>query len=228
MKKIFIDGLSQYSQHFAEHGYVHIHKGLTEEFRQLAAKQVEAYLRGPLMERFAIGDKQQVLYEFPDDGSDYLQQLFQGVGRVCGLDPADMTLSERHIKTYDADANPRPLAHKDRYASEISIGFSIDIPQGSTLILYPYDELDINRFDSSTEYRDRLSVEESPESRLATAKRVEIQDGPGDVVMFRGHKIWHMRWNAAGSTLLYLKLNTFNCDPLGEDPRYQDPTSAMV
>ena len=228
MTKIFTDNLSQYSQHFAEHGYVHIPKGLTEEFLQLAAKQVDAYLQGPLLKRFAIGDKQQALYEFPTNDSEYLQQLFQGVGTVCGMDPAEMTLSERHIKTYDADAHPRPLAHKDRYASEISIGFSIEIPTGSTLIFYPYNELDINRFDSSTEYRENLSEGKSVETRLAAAQRVEIQDGPGDVVMFHGHQIWQLRWNAAGSTLLYLKLNTYNCDPLGEDPRNSDRASMIA
>ncbi len=228
MTKIFTSDLSQYSKHFADHGYVHIPGGLTSEFRKLASRQVEGYLQGPLMDQFAIGDKEQALYEFPSDGSDYLQQLFAGVGTVCGLTPSDMTLSERHIKKYNSDADPKPLAHKDRYASEISIGFSIDIPKSSTLIVYPYDELDINTFDSTREYRANQSAVESPEQRLATARRIEINDAPGDVVMFRGHKIWHMRWNAAGSTLLYLKLNTFDCDPLGEDPRSSDLTNVVA
>jgi hypothetical protein len=30
--------------------------------------------------------------------------------------------------------------------------------------------------------------------------------------------MWHMREHGAGTTVLYLKLNTFNCDTLGEDP----------
>jgi hypothetical protein len=37
-------------------------------------------------------------------------------------------------------------------------------------------------------------------------------------MIFRGNSIWHLRENPANTTNLYLKLNSFNCDPLGEDP----------
>ncbi len=30
--------------------------------------------------------------------------------------------------------------------------------------------------------------------------------------------MWHLREHGAGTTVLYLKLNTYNCDTLGEDP----------
>jgi hypothetical protein len=36
--------------------------------------------------------------------------------------------------------------------------------------------------------------------------------------MFPGSAMWHLRERPAGTLMLYLKLNTFNCDPLGEDP----------
>ena len=50
------------------------------------------------------------------------------------------------------------------------------------------------------------------------AERVEIHDSDGDVVMFEGSAIWHVRHNASNARNLYLKLNDFNSDPLGEDP----------
>jgi hypothetical protein len=36
--------------------------------------------------------------------------------------------------------------------------------------------------------------------------------------MFEGSAIWHVRHNASNARNLYLKLNDFNSDPLGEDP----------
>jgi hypothetical protein len=36
--------------------------------------------------------------------------------------------------------------------------------------------------------------------------------------MFLGNAMWHLREHGAGTTVLYLKLNTYNCDTLGEDP----------
>jgi hypothetical protein len=37
--------------------------------------------------------------------------------------------------------------------------------------------------------------------------------------MFRGNTMWHLRARAANTVMLYFKLNAFNSDPLGEDPR---------
>lgn len=37
--------------------------------------------------------------------------------------------------------------------------------------------------------------------------------------MFPGSSTWHMRRNSAGTVNLYVKVNDFDCDPLGEDPR---------
>jgi hypothetical protein len=41
-------------------------------------------------------------------------------------------------------------------------------------------------------------------------------------MIFRGNAIWHLRENPANTTNLYIKLNSFNCDPLGEDPYSED------
>jgi len=38
-------------------------------------------------------------------------------------------------------------------------------------------------------------------------------------MMFCLSAMWHLREHGAGTTVLYLKMNTHNCDTLGEDPR---------
>jgi len=209
---------TKYAAQFASEGYVHIPKGVTDEFYQKMSKQADEYIKTQTMKEFAIGDKQQAMYEFPKEG-DYVGELFGAVAIVCGLNRNDMVLSERHIKAYESTAEPEPHAHKDRFASEISVGVSVHVQEGSTLVLYPYDYNEINAFNTSVGLRASLSKDQYPEPALKKARRVEIKDSPGDVIMFRGHSIWHLRANPANTTMLYLKLNTFNCDPLGEDSR---------
>ena len=53
---------------------------------------------------------------------------------------------------------------------------------------------------------------------LPHAREVAIADEAGDVVMFPGSTTWHLRRNSARSINLYLKMNDFDSDPLGEDP----------
>src|SRR5262249_11976125 len=143
---------AHYAPAFAERGFVHIPRGLTEEFSELLVPQVEDYLRGGLMPDFAVGDKQQALYQLPN-GPGFDRELFKAVGVVGGLDPRDLVLSERHIKAYEPHAVPDPPAHKDRFASQIAVGFSIRVPEGSALVLYPDDSLEVNPFNSSKELR---------------------------------------------------------------------------
>jgi hypothetical protein len=207
----------QYAAQFTSEGYVHIPKGAADEFYGKMAKQADEYITTSTMKEFAIGDKQQAMYEFPND-ADYVGELFDAVAGVTGLNRSAMVLSERHIKAYESTAEPEPHAHKDRFASEISVGISVHVQEGSTLVLYPYDDNGVNPFNTSVGLRASLSKEQYPEPALKKARRVEIKDAPGDVIMFRGHSIWHLRANPANTTMLYLKLNTFNCDPLGEDP----------
>jgi hypothetical protein len=217
-EKMFQFDPSQYAGQFAERGYVHIKEGVTESFYAKVVKQVEENMKTKLMKEFAIGDKQQAMYEFPE-GGDYAEELCQSVGAVCGFDPNQLVVSERHIKAYDATAVAEPLAHKDRFASQISVGLSVHVKEGSTLVLYPDDETDLNPFNASSLMRASLLQEEWPEAKLKKASRVEIKDSARDVIMFRGHSTWHLRANPALTTMLYLKLNAMNCDPLGEDRR---------
>ncbi len=217
MSKMFSFNPSDYARQFTEQGYVHIRGGLTDEFYRLLASQVDQYLEANRLKEWAIGNKQQGLYEFPDGDKNYAE-FMSSVGSVCGLDANKLTLSERHIKAYEPNANPNPLAHKDRYASEISVGFSVTVPPGSQLVLYPKDEVWVNTYNTSARLRASLTEDTVPEKLLKNATKVVIEDTPGDVMIFRGNAIWHLRENPANTTNLYLKLNSFNCDPLGEDP----------
>ena len=217
-ERLFDFDPSKYADAFARDGYVHIRRGITQDFYDKAMRQIEQSMKTKLMKEFAIGDKQQAMYEFPE-GHDYVQDVCQTVGTVCGLNPGDIVLSERHVKGYDADAAPEPNAHKDRYASQISVGLSMHVREGSTLVLYPQTETDINPFNTSVQLRASLSPDRYPEPILKRGPAVEIKDQARDVIIFRGHKFWHLRRNPALTTMLYLKLNAFNCDPMGEDPR---------
>jgi hypothetical protein len=228
--RIFCFDPLKYKDHFDKHGYVHIKQGVTQEFYDKLVVQVDENMRTKKMKEFAIGDKQQAMYDFPP-GGDYINEVKQALSVVVGLPAENIVMSERHIKAYDAGADPNPKAHKDRYASEISLGLSVHVKEGSTLVLYPYDENDINPFNASQHLRASFSNETAPEGALAKAKRIEINDAPRDVIMFRGHSIWHLRANPALTTMLYLKLNALNTDPLGEDsltPMFKERTTKLV
>ena len=226
MKLMFTFDPSRYAAEFAEKGFVHIRGGLSAEYLALLKRQIEEYTARNRLAHFARGDKQQSLYEFPDDyGRDRLCEM---VGQVGGLEPADVIVSERHIKVYEADADPEPMPHKDRYATQIALGFSVHVPPGSTLVIYPYDELSVNPFNAWAEFKAGLAPERMPNVVLKSARRVEIRDEAGNVVLFRGNSMWHYRARAAGTTMLYFKINAWNCDPIGEDPLSDDWRAATL
>jgi hypothetical protein len=216
--KVFGFEPGEWRDEYRERGWIHVRGGIEPGFleylRDFARREFSAHK----VEGTAIGGrKTQSLFEFPDE-VDFPGHLFDVVAEVCGLRRETMTLSERHIKAYDADAPPSPPAHKDRHASQVSVGLSIDIPVDSRLVLYPFSHRDLNPYNISAALKDRLPPEQQPEAALEHAQPVEIADQPGDVVMFPGSTVWHLRRNAAGAVNLYLKFNDFECDPLGEDP----------
>jgi len=216
--KIFTFDPEDYRQRFAEQGYVHIKNGIDPQFLQELKAFAQRSLAATKLDQFAIkGKKEQSLYEFPED-VDYPAEIFDTVAHVCGLNRETMALSERHIQAYEANANPAPQAHKDRFPSQISVGFSIDIPAESTLVLYPYDHQEINPFNKAAALINSLQPDQLPDVALKTAREVELNDEDGDVVMFHGSTTWHLRRRSAGAVNLYVKLNDFDYDPLGEDP----------
>jgi hypothetical protein len=220
MTKMFDFTAADYTDAFARDGLAHIPQGLSAEFHSRLLNSVENSSNKDYMEEFARGDKQQTIFSFLEP--EHYDELRQVVATVCGVEATSLTLSERHIKFYEADANPYPLAHKDRFGSEVAIGFSIRVPEGSTLVVYPDHDVSVNPFNSTAELRSSFSRDALPEPGLKTARRVEIKDRPRDVMLFRGSAMWHLREHGAGTTVLYLKMNTYNCDTLGEDPHTVD------
>lgn len=220
--KIFSFDPAEHRDHYAKHGWVHIEGGVSAEFLEALQSFADESFGAHEVEGKAIaGRKTQALYEAPE-GVDFPGELFDVVAELCGLHRPTMTLSERHIKAYDADAPPEPIPHKDRYASQVSIGLSIKVPEDSRLTLYPDHELDVNPLNVSAAYLESLAPERRPEEALRGIDPVELYDAAGDVMMFAGNAVWHARRKPAGAINLYLKLNDFNCDPLGEDPASAD------
>jgi hypothetical protein len=218
MVRMFAFEPQDYRETFEAKDWIHIQNGITGDFREILDDFVTRFFVEHRVEGAAIGGrKEQALYEFPDE-VDFPGELFDTIAGVCRLRRSSMTLSERHIKAYDADAPPEPAAHKDRFASQISMGVSISVPSGSSLVLYPFEHRDVNRFNISAAFPASLDPHERPEVIMKEARSVEIYDSDGDVVIFPGSSMWHLRRNAANVTNLYLKFNDFNSDPLAEDP----------
>jgi len=217
--QVFAFEPADYRDAFERQGWVHIPGGITPEFLGAVRRFISGSFDDTrIASRSIPGKKEQSLFEFPGSG-DYERELFDVICALTGLERATMTLSERHINGYDSQANPDPVPHKDRYASQISVGLSIEIPAASQLVLYPYDHLELNPFNTATELYESLAADEKPEIVMRSARQVVIDDQPGDIVAFHGNKTWHLRRNSANSYNLYLKFNDFDCDPLGEDSK---------
>ena len=212
--QIFNFDPAEHHEDFARDGWLHVPSGIDGDFLdQLQGFVKQRFQTHHVSGRGIGGTKEQAVYEFPD-GVDFPGELFDVVSTATGLQRESMTLSERHIKHYDQDAPADPPAHKDRLSSQISVGLSIDIPRGSSLVLYPHEHREANPFNVSAALRESLPEEELPENLLRDATEVVIEDEPGDVVMFHGSSMWHKRRKGAGAVNMYLKLNDFGSDPL--------------
>ncbi len=228
--KVFDFAPADHTADYQKQGYVHVRGGMTADFHDYLRGFVAELAEHRLAGLAGLGNKEQALLEFPDD-VDYPTELYDVVAEVAGLNRASMVLSERHIKSYEADANPNPTAHKDRYPSQVSVGLSISIPADSTLILYPHDHVAPNPFNSAAELHASLRPSERPDVALKSATEVELDDADGDVLIFPGSATWHLRRMGAGAVNLYLKFNDFGSDPLGEDPYtavLRDATTAAL
>lgn len=83
-----------------------------------------------------------------------------------------MTLSERHLKGYFDDTPVEQIPHKDRFASQVSVGLSIDIPEDSVLVLYPHDHVSANPFNISGALPASLPDHQRPERIAAEGEEV--------------------------------------------------------
>ena len=215
--KVFSFDPSEHRETFLSQGWLHVKNGVTSEFVAVMKEFVARELSEEQLKQFALaGKKGQGRFEFPPE-VDFPGELFDVIAAVCGLNRDTIALSERHINAYDNDAKPDPTPHKDRDASKVSVGLCIE-PADSVVVIYPGASRERNPYVSAATYYDSLPIDQKPEHTLTEDQAVAIRDEPGDVVMFYGSEIWHLRRRSAGSVNLYLKFNDFDYDPLGEDP----------
>ncbi len=221
---VFTFDPADHRDQFLSQGWIVIKNGASPEFVEHVHEFVEREIGSDSFDDFAIaGKKGQAKYEFPA-GANFPDELFDSISGTCDLDRETIALSERHINAYDSNANPNPAPHKDRDASKISCGVCID-PADSELVIYPGASRELNPFTSAATYYASLPADQKPEVALTADQEVVIKDEPGDVMMFYGSAIWHMRRNSARSVNLYMKFNDFDYDPLGEDPNTIDRQS---
>jgi hypothetical protein len=219
---------------FRGRGYVHVTKGVSEEFLAFAQAQL-AYCRetgrNELLAREIKSKKKQYLFVPPDE-EDWLAELMRTIGEVTGTPGTGLTLSERHLMVYDDNAARLPALHKDRFASRFSVGIPLESGTGERIALLPEGPRGINVLDNAV-YSPRvigssapsiegwdLNASDFPEAWASETKPtlIELDARPGDVVIFAGSSIYHGRLDSARSSVLYFKLNTDRLDPLGEDP----------
>jgi hypothetical protein len=215
--KVFSFDPSEHRETFLSQGWLHIKQGVTPEFVEVMKDFVARELSEEQLKQFALaGKKGQGRFEFPAE-VDFPGEMFDVIAEVCSLDRGTIALSERHINAYNNDAKPDPAPHKDRDASKVSVGLCI-ARADSEVVIYPGASRERNPYVSAATYYESLPTDQRPENTLTEDQAVAIRDEPGDVVMFYGSEIWHLRRRSAGSVNLYLKFNDFDYDPLGEDP----------
>lgn len=227
--KVFDFDPAKFSSAYASHGFVHIPDGISPAFLDFARTFArEAVAKDASLADWAIKNKKsQFLFEFPDS-TDFSADVRYPVGGVAGIDGSKVTLCERHIKVYNDKAPAAPPPHKDRVASQITVGIPLEVPDNSYIVLYPEHHRDINRFASTALHRASLRGGERPEQLLADVEPQVVKVWPGDVILFKGSSIYHERVNPANTSLLYLKFNGIGLDPIGEDPATQHLRNASL
>lgn len=161
------------------------------------------------------GNKRHSLLDPPEG---FFDCLFDALSGLTGIDRESIVVSQRHLMTYHDTCKPRPALHKDRLSSAIAVGIPLHVPADSRLLLFPFDDVSENPF-LTNEFVAASGFDASVDRALERWRCVEVEDAPGDLVVFRGSRIWHTRLNAAGASHLYVMVNDRGLDPLAEDPR---------
>ena len=209
-------------EQFAKQGFVHLRNVLQPAFLEHLQSFYRQSLADHSNEQDAwkiYGKKRQYLFDFPSRAD--AEEFRQGMAALTGIAPDDFTVSERHLKVYDEAAEPWPAPHKDRAASEISIGIPIHIPEGSSACVFPDLKFGPNPEEKAVFLTDR----DHPDLENVYRKEecVMLHEQPGDIVAFLGSSIFHERVKPAGAAILYIKVNATGRDPLGENIYAAEP-----
>lgn len=214
-----------YKNELQRNGYVHLKDLLSDEFvatLKQFCKDAVADTVGELTSGHVSGKKRQFVFDFPSQEA--ALQFRAGIAGLTAMDEGKIAISERHLKIYDGEANPWPAPHKDRGASQISIGLPIQLSQGSTVAVFPTMDQTPNPNDKAMFLSESDNV--NSEETYVANEAVFLNEKVGDLVLFNGSSIFHERVKAAGTAILYIKINDMGADPLGEDI-YQAKTPVM-
>lgn len=200
----------------ATKGYAHLKQVLSDDF---VAELKQFYARAIADETaetragHVAGKKRQYVFDFSSRKTALAFRA--GVAALAGMDEDRVTISERHLKVYDAHTNPWPAPHKDRRASQISIGLPVHLTPGSTVCVFP----NMDRTPNPEDKADFLTSQElpDPKSLYDSSQAVFLNEELGDLILFNGSSIYHERVQAAGTAVLYIKINDMGDDPLGEN-----------
>jgi hypothetical protein len=210
---IFRTDPGAYSKQFARDGYVLLKNILSDEFLahmkafHAKSKRGEA---GEYGSGHIAGKKRQFVFDFPSDAA--AMEFRAGIAMLTGMRAEDITISERHLKQYDASAKPWPAPHKDRHASTVSIGLPIDLGPETSVVVFPDYERSPNLEEKAV-----FMAAGDPEKLYASKDALALNEELGDMIVFLGSTIFHERVKPAGTAVLYIKLNDKGWDPLGED-----------
>jgi hypothetical protein len=98
-------------------------------------------------------------------------------------------------------SRPTLAAHQHRYASQISLNLSIKTPPGSEHVMYPFDQLELNRFNTAAQVSESPAFDGQREIALRTAREVVVDAQPGDGATFDGNRVWQLRRGSDDASL---------------------------
>ncbi|HEX2135843.1 MAG TPA: hypothetical protein VHG30_08050 [Microvirga sp.] len=204
-----------YKDVFDRDGYVLLKDILSDEFLDHLKRFHRQAAEGALDEcaKWRIsGKKQQYVFDFPS--KEAADQFRAGIARLTGMDEDKITISERHLKHYNEDAEEFPAPHKDRHASGISVGLPVYLGPETSVCVFPT----LDRSENMAETAVFMNGNGASGIReLYETKGVQLHEAVGDVIVFHGSSMFHERIKPRGTAVLYIKLNDRGEDPLGEN-----------
>ena len=229
----FKQNLSHAKPILEHESFMHLENVLSNEFihhLEECGKQIKNGSLAEVSDWHIPGKKRQYLFDFPS--RQFLHAFCQGIAQITGYDPEKITIGERHVKVYLEQAPDYPAPHMDRQAAEFTIGFPIEISEGSRVCFFPHM--------SRTENTDQRAIfaqlppATDMEAFYADDRIAKFKGKVGDMFIFHGSTIFHERIKPSGSIILYIKINASGQDPLGEhasllkslDARHRHPTAA--
>ncbi len=208
--------LSVHSGEFKCNGYILLKDVISDEFMAYLKDFHRRCLRGKIAEHRTWrigGKKQQYVFDF---GSDAAAAEFRaGIAALTGMQPEKIAISERHLKQYEAGAPDYPAPHKDRRASKIAVGLPVHLGPETSVCVMP----GLDRTPNPGECALYMTEQENPDLAgiYQSGDVLLLNEELGDMIVFLGSSIFHERVRPRGTTVLYIKLNDENLDPLGED-----------